>query len=475
MKRFAKIILAIVAALAAALVLALIGINLYLQSGEVQQRVRLATEQAIGMPVTVQRTLYTPWSGLTLSGLSLPDPTVPGAHLVNAPRFSVQFEFWPLLQRRFVISSVHLSRPHLALRQTEDRRWVIAPPPPPESPTAFPSPSAEKPPTEKPRASAPAYTVELRAFSVTDGSAEIVDRKGNFVARVEGLQIEGSVAPDRTVHGNLWVERIAFFDQLFPNRLRAQFTQSGDRFVLSDVKAAIAGGKIRGELHVIAPRRGEPTFQTRGEIEDVSLPTLIAEACGGDDGGAAGTLLGRFDLRGNPLDAETLVGKGEFSLDSAQLRPLEFIQQIGAILGVDELQLLRLRQANVQAEVLDERVFLREFTLRTENLAIAGQGPIRFNGKMNLDCRLLLNEKLQRQLGGIIGNNLTPSEDANYKQITFSVTGRVDRPKTDLVKKITGFDVPSVGGILKGLFRMPAPANPPGAETGEPTPTPANN
>lgn len=474
MKRFAKIILGVAVGLAVIFVLGLVGVNLYLQSGEVQQRVRLATERAIGMPVTVQRTLYLPWSGLTLSGLSLPDPTVAGAHLVNAPSFAVQFEFWPLLQRRFVISSVHLSAPHLSLRQTEDRRWVIAPPraPKPEKPASTETtPSTEAP---RPKVEVPQYSVELRSFFITDGSAEVIDRKGAVIARLEGLQIEGSVDPDRTVRGDVWIEKVAILEQFHPNRVRAHFEQAGERLAVTDIKAAIADGKVRAEFHLVTPRRGDPSFQLRGELEDVSLPTLIAEAQG-DNGGAAGTLVGRFDLRGNPVDAASLVGKGDFALHSAQLRPLDFIQQIGVILNVDELQLLRLQQATLQAEVRDERVFLNDFTLRTENLAIAGRGPIRFNGKLGLECRLLLNEKLQRQLGGIIGDNFTPSEDANFKQIAFSVTGRVDRPKTDLVKKITGFDLPSVGGILKGLFRMPAPANPTNETTVDPVATPTNN
>ena len=95
MKRFAKIILGILAALVILLVVALVGINLYLQSGDVQQRIRLATEQALGTPVTVKRTVFTPWGGLTLSGLSLPDPTTAGSNLVEAPKFSVQFQFFP--------------------------------------------------------------------------------------------------------------------------------------------------------------------------------------------------------------------------------------------------------------------------------------------------------------------------------------------------------------------------------------------
>jgi hypothetical protein len=476
-KRFAKIILAILAGLVALLVLVLVGINLYLQSGNVQQRIRLATEQALGMPVTVKRTLYTPWSGLTLSGLSLPDPTIPGVTLVDAPKFSVQFEFWPLLNRKFIITSVSLSEPHLSLRQTEDDKWVIVPPKPAR-------PTAEKPSGEAPAAvpgsgpvsvapiRPPAFTVELQQFHVNGGSADIIDRRGITLAHVEGLVIDGEIDAGHRVEGNLWIDRIAIADTLFPNRLRAHFVQEGDLLSVTDVKCAIADGKVRAEFHAVSPRRkGKPDFTLKTEVEDVSIPTLISEAHG-NEVGTSGTLLGHFELRGNPLEADSLVGHGEFSLDAAQLRPVDFIQTIGTILRIDELQMLNLKLAQLRLDVKDERVQINDLTLQTENVIISAKGPIRFDGKMKLDGRLMLNEKLQHQLGGLIGDNFTPSEDANYKQVTFDVTGHIDRPKTNLVEKITGIKLGNMSGLLKGLFRMPTPAP---ASDATPSPAPESN
>ena len=55
----------------------------------------------------------------------------------------------------------------------------------------------------------------------------------------------------------------------------------------------------------------------------------------------------------------------------------------------------------------------------------------------------------QRQLRGVLGNNLVDSEDPEYRQIPFSVTGRIDKPKTDLLDKLIGAKVGhDVGGML---------------------------
>jgi hypothetical protein len=227
------------------------------------------------------------------------------------------------------------------------------------------------------------------------------------------------------------------------------------------VKCAIADGKVRASFTVLTPKKGPPVFQLKSEIEQVSLSTLIAEAHG-DEAGTSGTLLGHVDLRGNPLDSGTLVGGGEISLDSAQLRPFDAIQQIGAFLRVDELQLLKLHDARMVFEVRDERFWVKNLTLKTENLIISGKGPIRFNGKMNLEGRFQVNEKIQRELSMFIGDQFTPSPETGYKEVAFTVTGRTSRPETNLLDKITGYHLGgNLGGFLKGLFRMPKAPSPP--------------
>jgi hypothetical protein len=73
---------------------------------------------------------------------------------------------------------------------------------------------------------------------------------------------------------------------------------------------------------------------------------------------------------------------------------------------------------------------------------------------MKLQARLHLNERLRKDLGGLLGNNFKESERPGYQQMPFSITGTVSRPKTDLLDKLTGFRIgEDVGGLLKNLFR----------------------
>jgi hypothetical protein len=77
---------------------------------------------------------------------------------------------------------------------------------------------------------------------------------------------------------------------------------------------------------------------------------------------------------------------------------------------------------------------------------------------LNIDAQLLFNSKLQNQLRGVLGKNLVDSEDPNYRQIPFTVTGRIDNPKTDLLDKLIGAKVgQDVGGMLMNILRSSAP------------------
>lgn len=457
MKRIAKLILCICAAVLGLGVIVLVGINLYLQSGEVQTRIRIATERALGTPVAVKRTLFTPWGGLTLSGLSMPDPMIPDANMVEASGFSLKFEVRPLFKKRFVISEISLVSPVLTLRQNDEGRWVIRQEPPSRPKPLEPRP--DRPEREPEVADVPEFTVELNSFRISEGAASFYDRKGRRLGRVQGLNVEGKIDGHRKVSGTLKIHEMEFAGQLHPKRLRANFLHEGDKLAITDIKCALAGGSIRGQFYAVIPqgKKGGPTIEFKSEVEEVSIPKLIAESHG-NDAGTAGTIAGTFRIEGDPTNAKSLTGGGEFALADAHLRPLEMIRQVGTLLRIEELQMLDLQQADVKFAIRDERVWIENLTLQTKNLILAGTGPIRFDGRIKIDGRLLINEHLEKQLSsvGVIGGNFTPSEDANYKQLTFAVTGKVDRPQTDLLDRLTGLKLGNFGGMIRGLFQPPA-------------------
>jgi hypothetical protein len=471
-----KIITLIAGALAALVVVALIGINLYLQSADVQQRIRDATEDALGAPVTVSSTTYTPWGGLTLSGLKVQPWIQPAPNMFEAAKFSVRFELLPLVNRRFVIREVALEKPVFALRQREDGVWSTAEPAGDVAAAAVPelvpdlglghlpvepsvpgAPIATRPsvgelPMVK-RAVTP-YVVELRKLQVRDGSLLLVDKRGRPLAVLRGIRATAQMESISSGHGDFYVERLEFAEALKPDSLQGKFSFSGEKIAVSEIVCDLADGKITATLDIDGLRSGKPVFKLSAEAANVSIPRLLIDATG-EAVGASGTAAAKIEFSGSLKDTKSLRGAGAVDLANARMQPVDFIRQIGLMLRIDELQMLDLTEAGAEFSIADERVNVDRLLLRSENLMITAEGPIRFNGKMNLDARLLLSEKLQNQLRPVLSNNFTASEDAAFQQVTFTVKGLVSRPETNLVERMTGFKLGSFGGLLRGLFQVP--------------------
>ena len=478
MIRPAKIIAVILCALAAVAVIALIGINLYLQSGDVQQRIRVATEDAVGAPVSVKSTLYTPWGGLTMSGLTIPPWVQPAPNMFEAAKFSLRFELMPLFNRRFVIREVNLDKPVFALRQREDGDWSTAPPagveqpasmappviaeiPAQPSPQGAPSEVEDLPRVSTGRPPAMPYVVELRKLHVRNGTMLLVDNRGRPVVVLRDVQVTTEMKSMSSGSGEFSVAKMEFGGVLKPRNLRGTFTFADGTLNVVDILCDLADGMVSARLDVNGIDGPPSTFDFALEAEGISIPELLVDATG-EAAGASGTAAGTLELRGDPGRAESLTGRGLVELDGARMQPVDFIRQIGTMMRIDELQMLDLTEASAEFSIADKKVLIERLLLRSDNLMIAAEGPIRFNGKMDLDARLLLNEKLQQQLRPLLSDNFTASEDADFQQVTFSVKGRMSRPETNLVERMTGIQLGSFGGLIRGLFQTPkrsAPAD----------------
>jgi AsmA-like C-terminal region len=445
----AKRFLIIAAGVLAAAAIVLLCINLYLQSSGVQQRIREAAVRSLGSEVKIQSTVYTPWSGLVIRGISVPDPTNADLNIVEVAALRIRFALMPLLSRRFVVTECTLFGPKLVVRQLENGDWLIP----------FPAPRAQA--LEVPQEPALAtgrglsFKAELERFRLRGGNVVFFNAKNRAIITLDRVDISGQIAPDRSAAGIFEIGKADLFTSLKPRKIGGGFAWNGKALDLPDIQGSLAGGKLTGKYRVESNE--QPSFALALQLDGVLLRKLAEEAQV-EPGKTEGTLQGSLSLGGDPRNSNSIAGEGHFELISAKLRPVEFLVKLGELLQIDELQLLKLSDAKVDLTVRDERVQVEDITLRSDNLILRGQGPIRFNGKMNLDARLLFNLKLQNQLKGVLAKNLAESEDPEYRQIPFTVTGRIDNPKTDLLDKLIGVNVgQDVGGILRNILRSSAP------------------
>ena len=449
---FAKRFLLIAAGIIVLAAIVLLCINLYLQSDGVQQRIRDSAERALGAEVKVRSSMYLPWSGFVIRGISVPDPTNANINFAEAEALRIRFALRPLTEGRFVITECTVFRPKLVVRQLENGEWVF--------PLGRERIELTEAPKEAPTTTRKgiSFKTELQNLRLRGGSIVFLNAKNRAIVSLDKADISAQIAPDRSAAGTFEIGRSDFFGSLKPRKIGGPFTWDGKNLDFPDIQGLLAGGKLTGKYHM--QTREQPSFTLALQVAGVLLRKLAEEAQV-EPGKTEGSLQGSLEMNGDPRDIGSVNGVGQFELVSAQLKPVEFLVKLGELLQIDELQLLKLTDARINATIQDERVHIDDVTLKSDNLILQGTGPVRFNGKMNLNASLMVNRKLQQQLKGVLSKNFVDSEDPEYRELPFTVTGRVDNPKTDLLDKLIGAKVgQDVGGMLMNILRSSASPQP---------------
>jgi len=447
--KIAKKFLIVGGAFVSLLAIALLVVNLYLQSEGVQSRIQVAAISALGAPIKTGGSIYTPWGGFVINAISVPNPTQTDENLLEADSLRIQFALMPLLQGRLLIKQVVLANPTLRATQDENHNWIVLIPPPPLQNIPITIPNGEKAGAGK------SFQVTIESIRIQGAKATFVDTKGRVVMRLEKSDFVAKIHDDKTSSGVFDIGNLEIAEVLKPRRIGGPFTWDGKTLDMPEIQGGLGGGNIHG--HFQLRTEAEPSFTLGMTISEAKLAYLTRDA-GGKADGTSGQLNGQIDLTGSPRDTNALQGTASLSLDEAKLTPVDFLVQFGQMFGVDELQKLQLSEATSQFTIQDGRVNVDKVFLQSENLILTGTGTAEFSGDLDIDAALLVNKKLQRSLRAVMGKNFVKTEDPEFKKLEFSVTNTLANPKTDLLDKLVGARVgQDIGGLLQNFFRPPAP------------------
>ena len=439
---------------------AILFINIYLQSDAVQARLRDAIAREVGSPAQIRQTYYTPWSGIAISGLTLPGVENSKLPLLEIQKIHVGVNFFALLQGRLIVKNLDLLSPSFAFRQSakpqptpaeevaSDAAILLPMDHLPQSgsglvQTQVPS-SSGKPRPEMPPA-------QIKAFRVQDGRAVFFDSKGVKTLELSGVFIEANPDGKDKFKGTYRIERGVVWNSINPRKIEGIFEWDAGHLSFPDIQANLGDGRLSGQLEWLQDK----SFVLAAMIVNASLQKLASDA-GMDAKGTQGQLNAKLALQGTAGQPETFEGTAEVNLLEARMEPIELIRQLGELLRVDELRLLTLKNAEAEFTIANNQVVVERLLLASENLMIDAVGSAGFNGNLDLQARLHVNDKLRKETRGLIGKNFQPSETEGYAHMPFSITGSLSTPKSDLLDKMVGLRIgQDVGGLLKNLLRTP--------------------
>ena len=495
MKKVGRVLLWLLGSLFVLACIILLGVNLYVQSQGTHRRIQQELSQRLDTPLTLRRISVTPWGGLKLNGITIPqEPGSVGGDFLHAQTFQLRVQFWSLFSDRLVIRQVSLIKPEVVWAQNSAGKWRL-----PTLPASTPAPAAAAPDAQLPQASAgasaagaapsapaaprplpndtngaeasPAFIPEVRRVTLRDGHFTFLDAADRVVAKFDGLDFTSSFRTATAVKGSAKVEKISLRDRFFIEQFDSPLHYDPSELSFSNISARAAGGQLTGKFAMQLLAEDSP-FTASVKFRELEADQLLTDA-GGPPDMIEGLLEGSLQARGKTADSNALTGRGEIFLRNGKLKQYSLLVALGQILQIDELMQLQLEQAEVHFHINPGVVTIDNLLLRSPNIRLTATGTIQFNGRLQLDARLALNDKIRRQLFAPIRENFQPTSDQpGYAAVPFRVSGTLERPKTDLMDKIVGHDLRDLGGVISSFFghgkkKKPTPTPTPGATATE--------
>jgi uncharacterized protein involved in outer membrane biogenesis len=457
----------------------LLGVNLYVQSQGTQAKIQQELSQRLGTPLYIRRVSVTPWGGLKLSGITIPEvPAIGATNFLEAKTFRLRIKFLSLFSRRLVIKEVSLVDPNVIWPQNADGKWrlpgwsekaeerkqapggrtsragVTSPPPagPGPAPETAPAGSNESagPSARASKGASKSFVPEIRRVNIAGGNFRFLDRSGGVVATFDGVKFRSTVRNGVAVRGNAQVKRISLRDSFFLEQLQSPLHYDPEELDLSQISAQAGGGEIAGHF-TMQPQAEDSPFTVSVKFSKVEADRIVTDA-GGPKGIVRGKLEGNFEAAGKTADPNALTGAGEIFLRDGQVQQYSLLVALGQILQIEELTQLHLEQAETKYHITPGLVTIDELILRSPNIRLSASGTITFNGKLQLESQLAINEKIRSQLFKAIRQNFRPINEPGYFAIDFQVGGSVDRPKSNLMENLVGRDLKELGGVINSFL-----------------------
>ncbi len=440
---------------------AVVAFNIHLQSAAMQQQLRQAAMDSVGLPLSVRSAIYTPWDGIRLRGLVMPDMENAGVNFLEASEFQILFRLMPLLRREFVVSDLRLKEAVLTWRQNANGQWRV--PRRPEEAVAVPAgtpvtvrpaatPEAKRPAVEIAGAVAPKPLVHVRVDGMQVRRSRILfeNRDGWPLLDADGITANADLSPEGHARGEARVPEAVLAGLIVARELSSDFTLEEGQLRLAAISGEIAGGQLSGRGEVATRTDGSP-YEWDLKLDGFRLSELrLPSSFGGTR--LEGTLAATFAVQGRNAPQRRLRGKARVDLTGARMIPSEYLRGIGQALGIRELQNLEFKESYAELRLEDDFVHVAPLWLRADEFAVEMSGPITRAGGLDLKGRLILGPASAARIAAVTGREFPDAGIEGmpgFRAVDFRITGTLEKPQSDLAARVLGG---GIGGKIGEFF-----------------------
>jgi hypothetical protein len=454
LKRVVRIALFLLLGVIGCFGVALLAINLYIQSPGIQRELRDSVSESLDLPIDVFRITFTPWGGLNLENVTVGKPGT-SSPVLQAKNLHVRCDYDAFFRRKIIVREILLQHVNITIpmvgsierqsqvlqaKKSSHLPSLASQPPishaPAQSTVASPSPAtlAQQTPTLGDTLSR-RFWVEIQKFKLRDASITVVHPDGSTVALVNGLDCILNFRHGDYL-GRAHAESATVVDSIQVDDIGAPVKFQAGVLTLNEISASLAGGELTGELTVDFNKPGVD-YHLQLHAIGVDLNEVTSRSNNFLDR-AHGSLEGTFELSGSVRDPSKLAGLGTLEIKSAYLDQYPLMQEIGRWTQIDELQRLDLERAVSNFRVVGSNIQVDSIRLVSKNCQITLNGQVEDGHRLALDGRLTVSQFLSQKIPNELEDNFQPATDGHSHYLDFHVSGSLMRPESNLFEKIIG-------------------------------------
>jgi hypothetical protein len=431
---------------------ALLAINLYIQSPGIQRELRASVSESLDLPIDVFRITFTPWGGLNLESVTVGKPGT-SSPVLQAKKLHVRCDYDAFFRRKIIIREILLQQVEITIPMAsmgdepsvvQEKKTQKAPHP--SSPDSQPMPSRPQVQTAlapPPSAKTPTlgdtlsrrFWVEIQKFKLRDATITVVHPDGSTVALVHGLDCILNFRHGDYL-GRAHAENALVGDAVQIDDIAAPVKFQAGVLTLDEISASVSGGELTGDLTVDFNKPGVD-YRLRLNAVGVDLNEVASRTSNFLDR-AHGSLEGSFELSGSVRDSSKLSGLGSLEIKSAYLDQYPLMKEIGRWTQIDELQRLDLERAVSNFRVVGPNIQIDSIRLVSKNCQITLNGQVEDAHRLALDGRLTVSQFLSQKIPNELEDNFQPATDGHGRYLDFHVSGSLMRPESNLFEKIIG-------------------------------------
>ncbi|HEX8371829.1 MAG TPA: AsmA-like C-terminal region-containing protein [Chthoniobacterales bacterium] len=453
----------------------ILAVNLYVQSKDMQERIRTGLSDAVGMPVGVFRTTFSPWGGFRLDRIRIKSDVPKAAHdFLHAECLEVRCEFIPLVQGRVVVRRIALDAPQFVLQKNERNQFRFPSeegPEPKARPVVVPGAGVVRKATPTPRVLADASPTvsptlkailpegkpDIRKLLLRDGNFRFLAADGSEILRLEMVRCSlNAKAVPNTFAGPLEIKRAVLMNRWELIDVEAAISLDKQHLRIEKISGLINDGHIAGAITADLGAAGQP-YSARLRLTDAQVAQFFPK----DSDYATdvkGTVHARLEFDGFLTQEEKNKGHAELKISRAEISDIPMLKVLGQVVRSQDMANLTIKKVEIKADMAGPHTKITSSYLQSPHVEVKFSGAVDPARNLDLQAQLVVSAALFKKLPTEARENFVEVTGTEQRMLDFTINGPLVSPRTNLVNRLIGDKLQKkLRGFLGGDEPEPSP------------------